>query len=731
MHKPMRVLPALIILVTGLAGSFYTGYRSKVSIEKTLTHEFAMSCTELRGKIDARLRAHAQLLRGGVAYFSVADTVTRQSWADFVRVQKIDMNLPGIQGLGFSLLIPKTQLTEHIRQIRQEGFSDYSVRPPGEREIYTSIIYLEPFDARNKRAFGYDMFSEPTRRAAMIQARDYNVAALSGKVMLVQETQDDVQIGTLMYVPFYRPGLLINTVEERRAAILGWVYSPYRMNDLMYGILSSEDTYGENNLGVLIYDNDTLTPDGLLFKSAADSMETLNFSTLQLTMPIEFNNKRWTLVFTQTPAQPHLVIFREAWVVLIGGIIISFLMLSLFLSILNTRESARQMALHLTQELRESEQKFRTLVENSSVGIYMMDAHENCLFVNRKWLEITGLSFEEALNATWKKGLLKEDQERIARNWSKSVQSLGAWHYEYCFGNANGKVVWISGSTAAFTSETGEIQGYIGTNIDITDRKLAEAERERLLTELARKNKELEGLVYIASHDLRSPLVNIQGFSQNLGKYVNQMANALQKTDTLADLQAALLPIVTDKIPRALKFIEAGSLKMDSVIDGLLRLSRIGRVQLQLAPIEMEAFIQSVLNAAAFQVEKMNARIIVEKPLASCAGDKNQLSQVFSNLLDNALKYHDPERPLTITFSSKKSAQHITYTVTDTGLGLAPESQEKIWELFYRQETNRIPGEGLGLPMARRIVERHNGRIWVESQLGQGSQFYVELPVIG
>lgn len=255
------------------------------------------------------------------------------------------------------------------------------------------------------------------------------------------------------------------------------------------------------------------------------------------------------------------------------------------------------------------------------------------------------------------------------------------------------------------------------------------AERGRLMVELERKNKELESIVYISSHDLRSPLVNIQGFGKNLQKYFGQVLHELAEATTLEDLRTTTQPILAERIPRALGFIETSSTKMSILIDGLLRLSRIGRVPLQREPVDMNLMMQTILTSAAFEIEKNDAQVIVEKNLAGCYGDLHQLNQVFSNLLDNAIKYRAPDRPLIIRIASQVQGDKVVYTVADTGLGMAPENREKIWEIFRRfNENDSIPGEGLGLTIARRIVERHGGKTWVESELGVGSRFFIELP---
>lgn len=175
---------AFVVLIIGvfitLALTLYTFY----DVETQNKLEYNEVYNDLKNKIDLRLHAHAQLLSGGAAFFEIVDTVTRKQWENYNKKLHIDNNLLGIQGVGFSLIIAKEQLQKHINQIQREGFPDYTIYPSSDRELYTSIIFLEPFTERNKRAFGYDMFSEPVRRKAMESARDYDIAALSGKVLL-------------------------------------------------------------------------------------------------------------------------------------------------------------------------------------------------------------------------------------------------------------------------------------------------------------------------------------------------------------------------------------------------------------------------------------------------------------------------------------------------------------------------------------------------------------------
>jgi signal transduction histidine kinase len=189
------------------------------------------------------------------------------------------------------------------------------------------------------------MFSEPVRRKAMIAARDSGRAALSGKVLLMQETDEDIQAGALMYVPAYRPGMPINTIEERRAAIKGWVYSPYRINDLTHGILGNWDLPGKNRIHLRIYDEDYFTEEALLFDSQAGEEESGKVRpNISATIPVTFNDKIWTMVFTRKSEE--LTFFNSNLVIVsVSGLLISLLLFFLASALINTRYRATQIRL--------------------------------------------------------------------------------------------------------------------------------------------------------------------------------------------------------------------------------------------------------------------------------------------------------------------------------------------------------------------------------------------------
>lgn len=212
------VVFGLALLMTGV------GWRiADQAVNARNEEQFAARAADLSEAIRYRMREYLTILRAGAGFFNGSESVTRREWQTYVAALRLREDYPGVQGLGFAMMLPAAAVAEHVADIRKEGFPDYTVRPPGERDPLSSIIYLEPFDWRNQRAFGYDMFSEPVRRAAMTQAMEAGELAVSGRVTLVQETSKDIQHGFLVYVPVYRKGMPLDTADQRRAAIHGFV----------------------------------------------------------------------------------------------------------------------------------------------------------------------------------------------------------------------------------------------------------------------------------------------------------------------------------------------------------------------------------------------------------------------------------------------------------------------------------------------------------------------------
>ena len=248
--------------------------------------------------------------------------------------------------------------------------------------------------------------------------------------------------------------------------------------------------------------------------------------------------------------------------------------------------------------------------------------------------------------------------------------------------------------------------------------------------EVIRTNQELENYMYVASHDLRTPLVNIQGFSQRLKKQNQEMDNLISECKINSERRDKLLELSEKKIPDSLQYIQTNVTKMDKLISGLLKISRTGRLIMDVKNVNMNKLIENVINSNNFLLTEIDASVKVEN-LYDCYGDENQLNQLFSNLIGNAIKYRHDERKLQLEINSKSTYSKVIYSVKDNGIGIHPRHLERIWDVFYRVDaSDSDAGDGIGLSLAKRIADKHKGKIWVESIEGKGSTFFVELPVL-
>ncbi len=253
-------------------------------------------------------------------------------------------------------------------------------------------------------------------------------------------------------------------------------------------------------------------------------------------------------------------------------------------------------------------------------------------------------------------------------------------------------------------------------------------ETKQIQKTLDNKNKELENYLYIASHDLRSPLVNIQGFSQRLKKQTDALNTLVSRSGLAPEILAQTDDLFTEGIPNTLNYIFSSVTKMDGLLNGLLQISRTGRTLMTVVPIDANKLLDTVISTYNFQLTEIDA-VVTIAALPRCYGDENLLNQLFSNVIGNAIKYRDNNRRLLIEITAHSDSRRAVYSIKDNGIGIEARHLEKIWNVFYRVDaTHAEAGEGLGLNVVKRIAEKHHGMVRVESVWGSGSTFHIELP---
>ena len=315
--------------------------------------------------------------------------------------------------------------------------------------------------------------------------------------------------------------------------------------------------------------------------------------------------------------------------------------------------------------------------------------------------------------------------EALVFKASRGIEDIYELTYIRKDGSRFGAVV----SVTALRDAQNAIIGYLLIGTDNTARQLVETEKKKLDQRLREANEELQRFTYIVGHDLRSPLVNIMGFTSELDAWRTQV---FERIGTLRAQVGGVQDGKSDDalrsdVEEALGFIKSSVAKMDRLIGALLKLSREGQRQFQPQFIDMAQLLQSTLEALASQAQAVNAKISIGE-LPTITSDRLALEQVFSNLIDNAVKYLRAGVPGSIEILGTESDGAITYEVRDNGRGIDAKDRERIFDLFRRSGIQDRPGDGIGLAHARALVRRLRGSINVESEPDRGTVFKVTLP---
>ena len=767
--RSRRVFLPYLLLLVGLAFTAIVYYYfSKLTFEQDQSR-FQKTVQELHDRIRLKVETSIALLRAGTGLFAASDDVSVSEFNKFVQQFDLEENYPGIQGIGFARVFSSAEKDALVQRMRATNKPDFHIWPDDTpRNEYTAIVYLQPADDRNNRAVGYDMFTDPVRRQAMEKARDTNAPAASGRVQLVQELPHlPQQAGFLIYLPVYRNGAATDSVDERRAALVGYVYSPYRIDDFL-GPIESTKNYDVN---LQVYDGTAINPAGFLHGATDNPLPSdRRFTDSKL---LVVAGRPWTISYAIKPSFERGSSRPLLKYTIITGVLLSLL----FFAVTRAEVRARSRAEAAAEELRQSEaaiteanqralSEYVRLLERISSLSQVLGTARELTAIFRGLREFTNVSVpcdgffvslydpvRDVRTACygWGDGnevdvsqlppmpvtavgpnsravrtgevIITNDYMRATRgrpavivgpdNGLRPQSSLAV--PMAVMGRIIGTIEVQSYQPYAYRPEHGTAMSMAANLTAVAIENVRLLKLERTAREAAEESNRLKDeFLATVSHELRTPLTAILGWARLLEEGSLDQNVAHQAIETIwrnAKAQA-------------------------QIVDDILDVSRIitGNLYIDLHPIEVAPVVQNAINVvrptADAKCIKIEAQI--DNTPAVISGDANRLQQVIWNLLSNAVKFTSSGGRVQVKVSQANSAVEIS--VTDTGQGIRREFLPYVFDRFSQADsttTRHHGGLGLGLAIARHLVEIHGGTIRAASRgEGEGATFTITLPLI-
>ncbi|MFZ4537402.1 CHASE domain-containing protein [Propionivibrio sp.] len=684
---------AWLVLGIFIAGTLDTWYFTWRDANSNAELRFNNHLITAQTAIDRRMKGYISVLRGSAALFNSTGNVSRQQWHSYVSGLQVESYWPGIQAIGYGQMLASAEKEAHLAEIRAEGFPAYAIKPGGEREQYSAVIYVEPFSGLNLQALGYDMFSEATRRAAMENARDTGEPTVSGRLQLIFEAETNPQAGFIIYMPVYKNGVPLATIAQRRSALRGFVYCTFRMVDLMQGVLGNTNEY----LDLRIFDGAVATPETILFDShkIIDDVPPRYSEFANISLP----GRIWRVELHSRPAFERALASSLPTAVALGGGLIDLLVFLLVVILLKHRRLDQDA---LGRGARMMESAISTIDE----GFVIYDEHDRLAYCNDRYREIYITSADLLIPGVTFEQILRNEAER-GQYVEAAILGVDQWVAERLASHRAGDATLIqklADGRWIRSVDRKTLDGYsVCFRVDITKLKMAQETAEAAT--LA-KSQFLANM----SHEIRTPINALLGFA-HLCLNLNLPARERDYLEKIQSAAESLLGVVNDILD--FSKVEAGKLEIESI------------------PFTLSAVLHQVANLFKLQAKKNGVELVfgtLPGVPDNLLGDPLRLSQVLINLVSNAVKFtghgeiHLTVEPLTIS----ADAVVLRFAVRDTGPGMTPEVQAVLFSPFIQADsstTRNFGGTGLGLALSKRLVECMGGQIEVESKEGTGSCF--------
>lgn len=712
---------AVITAAVGLTVTLFVAYKAYDVQDRARQETFSRLATAKAAGITEAMRdIRSNQLEGLARFFESSIHVERREFESYAGYLTED---PAVQSWQWIPAVPAKGRERTEEEALRNGLGNFEIwerDAEGKRtEVKTRrahypVFYIEPM-AGNEAMLGYDMGSEPGRLAAIEKALVTGLITATDPVTLGEET--DTQKGIIVFRPVYgRQGdlqgfaactLQVDTMlmravrrpgDEEAAVILGLYQIEADGRKQLLTITSPEHTVKEHAVsGLRHYSDDAFAIVTLLFAYG----------------------KTYAVEAHPGPAFAGFHPGRAGLFSGVAGFALTSLLALLTGFLGNRRYTLEWQVRERTAQLQESEHHYRTLADSGHALIWTSGPDKKCDHFNNPWLAFTGRTLEQEMGDGWTEGVHPDDLSRCIMRYTSAFDRRETFSMIYRLRRHDGEYRWIQDEGCPRYDTHGNFLGYIGHCLDITERiqageeiRILNAELEQRVIErtaqLEAANKELESFSYSVSHDLRTPLRAIQGFSRILQD---------DYTDKFDDEGKRYLQIISDNTNR-----------MGELIDDLLAFSRIGRAEIRLSRIEMKPLVQSITEKLAPLLTGRKVQFRIGN-LPSVQGDQSMIRQVIVNLLANALKFTGKRETAIIHVGGYSEGAEKIFYVRDNGIGFDMQYVHKLFEVFQRLHSDdEFEGTGIGLALVKRIISKHGGRVWTEGKLDEGATFYFTLP---
>jgi PAS domain S-box-containing protein len=736
-------LPLAFIIGSGLSLSCLLFFIVREAETKRLHADFERRATIPVTAILSAIEEHVALLRSIAAFYFSSHQVDRNEFAAFT--QDGLLRSPAIQAIAWAPRVIAGNRVAHESAVRSEGYPQYEIgqidtlgnrQRAGERPVFFPVMFVAP-EPPNRTMLGFDLASD----SLLLQAMDASLSLGSpvSSRLTISQTDGRRDRYYRIVVPVYQSGALHETLADRQGNLGGYAMAVVRPSVLIGTALDKIPGSQVRSMAVQVMDVGT-SRDAIFASDNWQDEEPGN--DLDAISVVKLAGRTWQIVCKPAPGMASEPMW-QSWAVLFTGLVLTGLVAGYLSAMWDRAAKVERQVEERTAELAQSNATLQqesdarkiiadalaqerylvdSLMDTVPDHIYFKDTRSRFLRINKSMANLFHLqSPDEAVGKTDFDFFTPEhaqrafdDEQQIIRTGESLIgrEEKETW--------PDGRVTWVSSTKEALRDRNGKIVGTFGISRDITERKRTEDALAEKARELQRSNTELEQFAYVASHDLQEPLRMVASYTQLLGRRYRA------KLDKEAD--------------EFIGYAVEGATRMQVLINDLLAYSRVGTRGKPFAPTPCGDVLARTLANLKLAIEETGATVEAPPTLPVVMADSSQLTQLFQNLISNALKFRAPGRQPRVRINVNP---HVTppdvrvwnaewlFAVRDNGIGIDPKYFERIFVLFQRLHTReQYPGTGIGLAVCKKIVERHGGRIWVESTPGEGSTFYFTLPKV-